>query len=198
MTKLPITGPLLKAIEAARDWLAEQSVPGAVVGGVAASLLGRPRVTKDVDLVALLDDRRWPSFVAAGKRQAIEPRIGNAIDFARTSRVLLLKHVPSGTEIDLSFAGLPFERELIERATVRSVRGVEFRLATPEDLLIMKALALRPRDIADIEAILELNADLDLERVHSTLQAFTEALEADDFVAEFERIVKRTRRVERP
>ena len=71
------------------------------------------------------------------------------------SRVLLLKHEPSGIEIDLSLADLPFEREVIERAVERAVRGVSFRVATPEDIVVMKAIAMRPRDIADIGAVLD-------------------------------------------
>ena len=69
------------------------------------------------------------------------------------SRVLLLKHEPSGIEIDLSLADLPFEREVIERAVERAVHGVSFRVATPEDIVVMKAIAMRPRDIADIGAV---------------------------------------------
>jgi hypothetical protein len=33
-------------------------------------------------------------------------------------------HEPSGIEIDLSLATLPFEREVIERAVERTIRGV--------------------------------------------------------------------------
>lgn len=47
--------PLLSAIAAATAWLEEAGVPAAVVGGVAASIHGQPRVTKDVDWVALAD-----------------------------------------------------------------------------------------------------------------------------------------------
>ena len=169
-------------------------MPVAVIGGVAASLLGRPRVTKDVDMVALVDDGAWQGLLEVGLRHGFEARIADALDFARTSRVLLLRHRSTGIEVDLSFAALPFERELIERAAERVVRGVAFRVATPEDIVVMKSLALRPRDVADIEAILEATPDLDLERVRVTLRAFTEALETDDFAGEFERILKRTRR----
>ncbi|HXK20393.1 MAG TPA: nucleotidyl transferase AbiEii/AbiGii toxin family protein [Polyangiaceae bacterium] len=189
-----VAGPLLRAIAASQAWLTELQVPVAVIGGVAASLLGRPRVTKDVDLVVLADEDAWRSLLEAGLRHGVEARIPDALEFARTSRVLLLRHQPTGIEVDLSFAALPFELELIERASVRVVRGVSFRVATPEDIVIMKSLALRPRDIADIEAILEAAPELDLERVRSTLRAFTEALETDDFAGEFERILKRTRR----
>ena len=51
-----VAGPLLKAIAASTAWLAQADIPAAVIGGVAVSLLGRPRITKDVDLIALAED----------------------------------------------------------------------------------------------------------------------------------------------
>jgi hypothetical protein len=103
--------------------------------------------------------------------------------------VLLLRHQPSGIELDISLATLPFEREVVERALERNVRGVCFRLATAEDLVVMKGIALRARDVADIEALLDTHPTLDLERIRTLLRAFTEALETDDFAAEFERVL---------
>jgi len=145
-----VAGPLLQAIAATTAWLKQANTSAAVIGGVAASLLGRPRVTKDVDLVALADDGDVPRLLSLGREHGFEPRVADAVAFAKVSRVLLLKHEPSGIEIDLSLAGLPFEREVIERAVERSVRGVSFRVATPEDIVVMKAVAMRPRDIDDI------------------------------------------------
>ncbi len=145
-------------------------------------------------MVALVDDDAWAQVLEKGGRHGFEPRVADALEFARGSRVLLLVHRPTGIELDLSFAALPFERELIERAVEKTVRGVVFRVATAEDIIVMKALALRPRDVADIEAILEATPGLDLERVRGLLRVFTEALETDDFAAEFERILQRARR----
>jgi hypothetical protein len=186
-----VAGPLLRAIAATQQWLADANVPAAVIGGVAASLLGRPRVTKDVDLVALVDDDAWPALLAAGEPHGFVPRIADALAFARISRVLLLVHEPTGIEIDMSLAALPFERELVERSSERTIRGVSFRLASPEDIVVMKALALRPRDIADIEAIVEATPELDLVRVRRLIRSFTEALQGDDFAGELERILRR-------
>jgi hypothetical protein len=196
MTVARVPGPLLQAIAAATAWLRDAGAPAAVIGGVAASLLGRPRVTKDVDLVALAEDGDLPRLLSLGEKWGITPRADDAVDFAKVSRVVLLRHEPSGIEIDLSLVGLPFEREVIERAVERTIRGVTFRIATAEDLIVMKAIALRPRDVADIEALLDAHPDLDVERIRSFLRDFTEALEADDFAAEFERLLARQRRRE--
>lgn len=194
MAQARVPGPLLKAIAAITAWLREADVPAAVIGGVAASLLGRPRVTKDVDLVALAEDSDVPRLLTLGKSHDIVPRAPDALDFAKVSRVLLLEHAASGIEIDLSLASLPFEREIIERAVERTIRGVRFRVATAEDLVVMKAIALRPRDVADIEALLDAHPQMDLERIRSFLRAFTDALEGDDFAAEFERLLSHQRR----
>jgi predicted nucleotidyltransferase len=188
-----VAGPLLKAIAASTAWLEQAGIPAAVIGGVAASLLGRPRVTKDVDLIALAEDSDVARLLLTGREHGFEPRVADALAFAKVSRVLLLKHEPSNIEIDLALAGLAFEREVIARAVERSVRGVSFRVATAEDIVVMKAIAMRPRDLADIEAILDAGQPLDLERIRGLLKSFTEALETDDFSAEFERLLARHR-----
>jgi hypothetical protein len=41
--------PLLAALEDLVGWFKGREVPGVVIGGVAASVLGRPRMTRDVD-----------------------------------------------------------------------------------------------------------------------------------------------------
>lgn len=42
---------------------------------------------------------------------------------------------------------------------------------------MIKALALRPRDVSDIEGIVESNVELDLGRIRSTLSQLSAALE---------------------
>lgn len=39
------------------QFLEDEKIPGVVIGGVAASLHGRPQMTRDVDAVILADDR---------------------------------------------------------------------------------------------------------------------------------------------
>jgi hypothetical protein len=81
-----VAGPLLQAIAAATSWLEEIGVSAAVVGGVAASLLGRPRVTKDVDLIALAKDDDIERLFQSGRGFGFEPRVADALEFARSAR----------------------------------------------------------------------------------------------------------------
>ena len=54
-------------------------------------------------------------------RYGIVPRIDDALAFARRSRVLLMRHTGSSIDLDVTFAGLPFERAAVERSAVLSV-----------------------------------------------------------------------------
>lgn len=50
-------------------------------------------------------------------------------------------------------------------------------LPTPEDLIIMKAVAHRPQDLADIRALVAAHPGLDQERVSRHVREFAEVLE---------------------
>jgi hypothetical protein len=117
-------------------WLDAAGVKGIVIGGVAAAFLGRPRATQDVDALVLVQDAR--AFLETGSKHGFVARIADPLGFAARSRVLLLRHEPTGIPVDISMAGLPFEEEAIRRAQVRSARGVPvpIPLPTPEDLVI--------------------------------------------------------------
>ena len=58
----------------------------------------------------------------------------------------------------------------------------------------MKAIARRPRDIADIESILDANKTLNLRIVRRWIRAFSASLEMPEILEEFENIVARQRR----
>jgi len=181
--------PLLAPLQALQNLLLKFDNRGVIIGGIAASLLGTPRYTVDLDAVFLLGIDDVPQLLHEAANQGIEPRILNPIEFACKNRVLLLRHVASGTDIDLSLGMLPFEVEMVERSTVLEVSSLQLRLPTPEDLIIMKAVAHRPKDLADIQAIAGSHPDLDKERVRFWLKQFGEALDLPELVKDIEKLL---------
>jgi len=169
--------PLLAPLQALQNLLSEFNNQGVIIGGIAASLLGTPRYTADLDAVFLLGVSDIPRLLQAASDQGIEPRTSDAEAFARKNRMLLLRHAASGTDIDLSLGILPFEVEMVGRSTAVDVGPVELRLPTPEDLIILKAVAHRPKDMADIQAIAASHPNLDKERIRSWVEQFGEALD---------------------
>jgi len=175
-------------------WLTSERIPGAIIGAVAVSVRGKPRHTDDIDAVILGDDIGWERVVESAARYGLVPRIEDALAFATRSRVLLLRHAASGVEVDVSLGVLPFERETIERSTMVRVGALRLRLSSAEDLVIMKALARRPKDIADIEGILDVHRDLDLNRIRRYLREFSSLLEMPEIHDDFEKLLRRKKK----
>lgn len=184
--------PLRDAIEALLAWLKKTQVEGVVIGGVAASLLGRPRTTKDVDAVVWVPEEDWRSFLEAAKAEGIRPRIRNAISFARKSRVLLLRHFGSGIDLDVSLGAIQFERDAIDRRRSHNLAGLKVPLPTPEDLAIMKAVAHRPRDLTDIEGLLEAHPKLNRKYMIERVREFADVLETPEIARDFESLLSRS------
>lgn len=115
------------------QWLEASGVPAMIVGGIAASILGRPRATRDIDALAMAPDEQWARLLGSSEDHGILPRIENPLEFAHRTRVLLLRHTESGIDIDVILGGLPFEAEAVSRAKVHNLGGVHVRLPQLED-----------------------------------------------------------------
>lgn len=183
--------PLLEALRDLARWLQDKRIPGTIIGGVAASILGRPRFTRDIDAVVLLGEESWPEFLSSGSSFGFQPRRTDALEFARKTRVLWVRHEQSGIDVDVSFGSLPFEKELIARAVWMDVGGVRAPLPTVEDLIILKAVAHRSRDLVDIESLVEVNTRLDVARIVRWVKDFASALEMPELLSDLEALLNR-------
>jgi hypothetical protein len=172
--------PFRAAIESLQNLLHKHNDRGVIIGGVAVGFLGRPRFTADVDALFLLSIQDIPKFIELARAENIIPRIENAEEFARKNRILLLRHISTETDIDVSLGILPFEEEMVERGSVKSFADLSVRLPAPEDLVIMKAIAHRPKDLEDIRTIAENYPNLDIQRIEGWVKAFGEVLETPD------------------
>jgi predicted nucleotidyltransferase len=173
--------PLLDALDAVQKLLSKFGDKGVIIGGAAVGILGRARFTEDVDAMFLLSSDDLPGLLKLAKETGIEPRIENAIEFAQKNRVLLLQHKSTDTSIDISLGVLPFEEEMVERSKLYEVdENLQIRLPTAEDLIIMKAVAHRPKDLEDIRTIAQKYANLDKTRIKQWVTAFGEILDQPD------------------
>jgi hypothetical protein len=74
------------AVRALLAWSEAFHVPVLIIGGIAVSMLSKPRTTNDLDAVAWLPDQEaWAAFLVGGERYGIVPRISDALDFAQRS-----------------------------------------------------------------------------------------------------------------
>jgi len=163
---------------------------GVIIGGIANAFLGRPRLTVDVDAVFLLSVNEIPRLLHAASQEGIQPRNANAEEFARKTRVVLLQHTDSGIGIDISLGILPFEEEMVQRSVVHEIGPLKLRLPTPEDLIILKAVAHRPKDLQDIREISASHPILDEARLERWIKDFGKTLEEPGLWDEIKTLLK--------
>lgn len=175
------------------QWFAKTGTPYVVIGGVAVSLLYRARTTKDVDALVLIDEETTATFVESGKPFGFIPRIAEAIRFARANRVLLLAHESDGVPVDISLAALAFERLAIQRANPVVVGGTHVRIPAVEDLIIMKAVASRLIDLADIDQLLNMHPNTDREYIRRAVTEFAELLDSPEKIEQLNPILAKPR-----
>lgn len=150
--------PLEEVLRDAALVLAREGVPYALIGGVGAIFYGSTRATRDVDLSidsspeALSGVCR--SLEAAGFS---EVEVRDAVVQARHR---------NGYRLDLLVAQSSFEREVIAGASTQELPGGHCtRVARLEDIVAFKVVGGRPRDLRDIEELLEANPHPELVRL---------------------------------
>ena len=180
--------PLFNPLKDLLNFLSELEIKNVIIGGIAASILGKVRSTADIDSLIFIDEDALENFLKKTRGYGFLPRISDPVKFAQKNRVVLLKHKTSGINIDLSIGLLPFEIEVLDRIKVFKIEKINIPLPTPEDLIIMKAVAHRPIDMEDIKSILEVNPDLDFKRIKYWVKEFAEVLEMPEIFNDLKKL----------
>ena len=193
MSESQLPQSLLQVLGSLTVWFKSQHVPYAIIGGAAIGFLAQPRATQDIDAVTWLDLAKAAGFVQSGARFGFFSRISDPIEFALKSRVLLLQHNQTKIDVDISLGALPFEQEMIERATEFTTPELTVQIATPEDLIITKAVAHRKRDLLDIDNLVSVYPNLDLARIRHWVGQFAAVLESPELVSDLENLLENRR-----
>lgn len=166
-----------------------------IIGGIAVIARGVRRFTADVDAAIRGDEIDLPRLLEVLAKKHVVPRISGAEEFARESLVLLLRHQPSGVDLDVSLAWTDFEREAIAAATVERFGRVDAPMAQPEDLVVFKSIAGRGKDLDDVTALLSLYPTLDLRRIRERVRELATVADAPELGAGLETAVAAAARV---
>jgi len=167
-------------------YLSKHALSYMIIGGQAVLLYGEPRMTRDIDVTLGLDTDRLADLLDAVRELALKPLPDDLESFVKETRVLPTLDESSGIRVDFILSFTPYEREAIKRARKVRILGQEVNFASPEDLIIHKIFAGRPRDLEDVRYILQKNPDLDVRYIRSRLQQFVEPSEGKDFLKTFE------------
>ena len=158
-------------------------------GAQAAILHGAARLSADVDITVDLGTRSSRELVEALSRQGFALRVTDAEGFVEATRVIPLVHLASRMPLDVVLAGPGLEERFFARVTEHRVGDLLVPVVSAEDLVAMKILAGRPRDMEDVASIVRARRDLDVTSVRDTLRLLERALDRGDLVVELDRVV---------
>lgn len=182
--------PVAELLAALAGALGELGARWYLFGAQAAIVHGAVRLTADVDVTVKLAEGGLPALLAALDRTGFEPRVADAPAFARAQRVLPMVHRPTRLPLDLVLAGPGPEDLFLERAEPRCLEGVAVPVACAEDLVAMKVLSGRPKDLEDAAAIVAARgAGFDRRLARDTLAQLERALARSDLLPELERLL---------
>ena len=156
-------------------------------GAQAAIVYGVARLTADVDVTVQTPATPTATWLASLEEHGFESRFTD-INFVEQTRVLPVVHSRTGLPVDIVFAGPGLEEEFLSRAVVRSIDGVPVPVIELADLVVLKVLAARPKDLEDLATLLRVHGDgLDVERIRTVLGMLEDALGQSDLLEVFER-----------
>lgn len=185
-----VTGRFGEALRAISDALSPPDTQWYLFGAQAALVYGAARLTADIDITVLMSPEAPEQLVARLVQHGFTLRVADP-DFIRQTRVLPVVHAPSTINVDIVLAGPGLEELFLSRAQMHSVDGVQVPTARAEDLIAMKLLAGRPKDLQDVEAVVAAQPSLDVAMLAETLDLLEEALGQSDLVPAFEAIRRR-------
>ncbi|MCX6597694.1 MAG: nucleotidyl transferase AbiEii/AbiGii toxin family protein [Acidobacteria bacterium] len=150
-----------------------------VIGGQAVLRYGEPRMTKDIDLTLRLGPDELPRVRAALAPLGLDDLVDDPKSFVERTMVLPLRHLASGIRVDLVFSFSPYEYEAIDAAVTLPAGTGSARFARPEDLIIHKVFAGRPRDLEDVRHILNNQLVLNRDYIKARLTELSEVALVD-------------------
>ena len=144
----------------------------AIMGGIAVRAHGIPRPTYDVDVTVLIDRSELGTLFAAARE--LEYEISDEFDKGWVDTVAGMPLVKATTfqngrtyPVDIFLAETEFQKTLVSRRQRENLDALETWLVTPEDLILLKLIANRPRDLADVYDVLTMQVSCDLEYLRS-------------------------------
>lgn len=148
---------LLSFLAAAQAVLAKASIPHCLIGAAALGAWGRPRATRDLDLLVLVDEESRARFIAQLSLSDIRVNQrwldANPMAKERVTRFT----APSCPDypLDIIYAADLHERETLARAQTVLLQGLSLTVVSPEDLILLKLKASRPTDFDDVIGIVK-------------------------------------------
>src|SRR5208337_3173869 len=172
--------------------LARCRIPYMIIGDQAVLFYGEPRLTRDIDITLGANVDSLNTVLEVIKDLSLKPIPGDTEAFVQKIMVLPAVDENTGIRVDFIFSFTPYETGAIKRSRKVEILGQEIAFASPEDVIIHKIFAGRPRDLEDVKSILIRNHDLDTKYIRGWLVEFDAAdEETNNYLKSFDDLVRK-------
>ncbi len=135
--------------------LADEKVRYLLVGAYALAAHGYPRATMDIDIWVMPSPENAEAVLRALRRFGTPLQNLTPQDLEKEDTVFQIGIAPRRIDIITSASGLQFE-QAFARSLAIDIEGIEVRVPSIADLIRNKRASGRTKDIADAEALEEL------------------------------------------
>jgi len=171
---------LSEAFDRAVDALNEAGASYALIGGFAVAHHGLPRPTRDIDFLVSIPRVQLPAVLERFRER------GFAFELERVLGKLGKDHLSSirygGVRVDLLEAVIPVFQRALKSAVEGTIHGRKVKIASAEDLIVLKIIASREDDLRDVRGILATQGSrLNLEAIRGSLSECCGSAAIDGF-----------------
>lgn len=131
--------------------LDQWKIPYLLVGGLAVGVVGEARATQDVDVIIAVPLTDLATFAKRAKAAGFSVA-KESLEEAPVTGALRLAW--TGLHVDVIFASTQFEQSAFSRKRRVRLAGRTIYVPTPEDLILLKLVPGRRKDLFDIESVL--------------------------------------------
>jgi len=180
--------PIVRALRSFLAFLARQRIDYMLMGGMAIRTLAIPRPTFDLDLQVAIGEAEAKGFAQQAAAEGFsvdEPHLRGFVDHLRGLAKITMS-APTGDRwipVDVFLSGSEYQRTAFARRRQQETDLGPLWLISPEDLLLHKLIANRPRDRADVADLLLVAGPPD----ETYLRTWAERLGVVDRLAEARR-----------
>lgn len=147
-----------------------------IIGGIAAGVLGEPRVTGDVDVDIMVDPKHIPDFLDKAEKAGFKVSPKKCLTRARQTGTFQINY--GDFHIDFIIASTDLENQAFKRRKIIRLYGIKAFFPTPEDLILLKIIPGRKQDLLDAERVtLRHKGKLDVRYLKSWAQKLSDQAE---------------------
>jgi len=159
------------------SFLEKQKIPYLIIGGLAVGVLGEPRMTQDIDLIIFILKDFVSKLLDKVKNEGYSVNKKLALKEAYQKGTFRIEY--KRLWVDMIISSTEFENSALKRKKQITLFGKKVNFPSPEDLILLKIIPGREKDILDAKTVIERHGNK-LDKKYLELWAQKLSDEAED------------------